>query len=71
MAKEKTKNKNKASKTVYEEPERMTKLSIRIPANLKAQYRKKLIEVDETMQNHVLLMILHYLKHGDFCAAKA
>ena len=71
MAKGKPKNKNKASKTVYEEPERMTKLSIRIPANLKAQYRKKLIEVDETMQNHVLLMILHYLKHGDFQAAKA
>ena len=71
MAKEKPKNKNKASKTVYEEPERMTKLSIRIPANLKAQYRKKLIEVDETMQNHVLLMILHYLKHGDFQVAKA
>ena len=71
MAKEKPKNKNKVSKTVYEEPERMTKLSIRIPANLKAQYRKKLIEVDETMQNHVLLMILHYLKHGDFQTAKA
>lgn len=51
--------------------EKMTKLSIRIPAKLKAQYRKKLIEVDETMQNHVVLMILHYLKHGDFRAAKA
>ena len=66
MAKEKPKIKSKA-----DEREKMTKLSIRIPASLKAQYRKKLIEVDETMQNHVLLMILHYLKHGDFQAAKA
>ena len=66
MAKEKPKNKARAV-----DAEKMTKLSIRIPANLKAQYRKKLIEVDETMQNHMMLMILHYLKHGDFQAAKA
>lgn len=64
MAKEKPKIKKA-------DAEKITKLSIRIPVNLKAQYRKKLIEVDETMQNHVVLMILHYLKHGDFQAAKA
>ena len=66
MAKEKPTNKARAA-----DAEKMTKLSIRIPANIKAQYRKKLIEVDETMQNHVVLMILHYLKHGDFRAAAA
>ena len=66
MAKEKPKNKARTADT-----KKMTKLSIRIPANIKAQYRKKLMKVDETMQNHVVLMILHYLKHGDFRAAAA
>lgn len=65
MAKEKNKPKTKKA------ADKMAKLSIRLPANVKAAYQKKLIDVDETMQNHILLMILHYLKHGDFCAAKA
>lgn len=48
--------------------DKLVKMSIRLPADVKAKYRQKLISVDETMQNHVLLMILHYLKHGDFQA---
>ena len=46
-------------------------LNVRIPLTVKKQYKQRLASVDETMQNHVLLMILHYLQHGDFSTVKA
>lgn len=55
---------------VKEKP-KLVNLTVKIPSDVKSRYKTKLAAVDETMQNHVLLMILHYLKHGDFKAAAA
>jgi hypothetical protein len=53
------------------EKPKLVNLTVKIPSDVKSRYKTKLAAVDETMQNHVLLMILHYLKHGDFKAAAA
>ena len=63
MGEKKKKPKAKKDELVY--------LNVRIPLTVKKQYKQRLASVDETMQNHVLLMILHYLQHGDFSTAKA
>lgn len=63
MGEKKKKPKAKKDELVY--------LNVRIPLTVKKQYKQRLASVDETMQNHVLLMILHYLKHGDFSTVKA
>ena len=53
------------------EKTKLVNLTVKIPSDVKNRYKTKLAAVDETMQNHVLLMILHYLKHGDFKAVAA
>lgn len=53
------------------EKPKLVNLTVKIPSDVKSRYKTQLAAIDETMQNHVLLMILHYLKHGDFKAAAA
>lgn len=53
------------------EKTKLVNLTVKIPSDVKSRYKTQLAAIDETMQNHVLLMILHYLKHGDFKAAAA
>ena len=50
---------------------KLVNLTVKIPSDVKSRYKTQLAAIDETMQNHILLMILHYLKHGDFKAAAA
>lgn len=53
------------------EKPKLVNLTVKIPSDVKSRYKTQLAAIDETMQNHILLMILHYLKHGDFKAAAA